>query len=131
MSNKTTISRTSIHLAAAIVGCITLVGTWLAKLDVIGGAGATTMGILFVVSAVAMFVTRNADEYVVALWRAGANAAFLALLATYIFAPFAEGFYDGLSGGESHMDTPIDLAPTLAFSAFFLAHSWARLRGTF
>lgn len=135
MTTQNKMRRTTIHLWAGMLGGITLIGVWLREFGLIDGRIATANGLLFVVACFALFLTRNADEYVAALWRSGANVAFLALAAAVILVPFVEGFVDGLMSATSEnagvQDLKTDLSPEIAFTGFFAAHFWARLRGTF
>ncbi|WP_369025274.1 hypothetical protein [Qipengyuania sp. RANM35] len=125
------ISRSSLHLAAGWVGVVAIAFMWARKADVLSGTVGTIWGMLFVLTVLVLFVTRNADEYVAALWRAGAGAAFIALIAWELFGPAMEGFIDGLAGVEDNMDFPASAGPAVAYTAFFVAHTWARIRGTY
>ena len=135
MASKIAISRTSVHLAAGAIGAITLVGVWLREFGLIEGGIATTNSLLFIAACFALFFTRNADEYVAALWRTGANVAFMALLVAVILVPVTEGFVDGFMYAFTEdpgvQDLKTDLSPEIAFTGFFVAHFWARMRGTY
>ena len=77
-------------------------------------------------------MTRNADEYVAAIWRAGTSTAFVFTAAVLIFVPFLEGFFDGLMGLEKGQDIDAsDASEMVIIAAFFIANAWARLRGTY
>ena len=135
MSNTLKPSRTTMHLWAGALGGLMLVGVWLRHFDILDGGLAVTSTLFFVAACFVMFLTRNADEYVAALWRAGTNLAFLTLLLSVLLIPFAEGFIDGLMSASTEdpgvQDLKTDLVPEIAFTGFFLAHFWARLRGTY
>ena len=84
------------------------------------------------VAIVTMFMTRNADEYVAAIWRAGTSTAFIITAAVLIFLPFTEGFIDGLMGYENGQDIDAsDASEMVIIASFFFANAWARLRGTY
>lgn len=124
------LNRTSLHLGAAVVGALCLIAVWLRHFDALPQPVGQAFGIAFVLSVWALFATRKADEYVAALWRKGATFAFMTLLVATLFAPFIEGFLDGLLGFNRQQDFPGDIAPDLAFTGFFVAHFWGRIRGT-
>lgn len=126
-----TLSRTTLHLTAGAVGLVALVGVWFRQFGMIDGPLAIANTLVFILAAFILFTTRKADEYVAALWRAGTSAAFVGLLACYLFGPFIEGLIDGLMGGERSMQFRADLAPEITFTFFYLAHLWARVRGTY
>lgn len=82
-------------------------------------------------AVITMFMTRNADEYVAAVWRAGTSTAFVFTAAVLIFVPFTEGFIDGLMGYENGQDIDAsDASEMVIIASFFIANAWARLRGT-
>ena len=84
-----------------------------------------------IVAIITMFRTRNADEYVAAIWRAGTSTAFIITAAALIFLPFIEGFIDGLMGYENGQDIDAsDASEMVIIASFFIANAWARLRGT-
>ena len=83
-------------------------------------------------AVITMFMTRNADEYVAAIWRAGTSTAFVFTAAVLIFVPFTEGFIDGLMGIENGQDIDAsDASEMVIIASFFVANAWARLRGTY
>ncbi|WP_226700866.1 hypothetical protein [Qipengyuania gaetbuli] len=83
-------------------------------------------------AVITMFMTRNADEYVAAIWRAGTSTAFVFTAAVLIFLPFTEGFIDGLMGYENGQDIDAsDASEMVIIASFFVANAWARLRGTY
>lgn len=90
------------------------------------GLIGTTIGML---SVIVMFSVRNSDEWIAALWSAGANAGFVAAMGWLLVLPFAEGFFDGLTGNESGQDLPAGLASVVALGAFLLALYSKRIRG--
>lgn len=75
---------------------------------------------LAVFSCIAMLWSRNADEFTLALWTAGASVAFGTMLITYLGLPAAEGFLDGLTGAERKQDVPAWLTSALAIVAFYI-----------
>lgn len=100
------------------------------------GAMRGLASLLFLAALVVMFTTRNADEYTAAIWRAGTSLAFVVTVGFMFFAPFIEGFLDGLFEGFTKKPTERDLEtgellPLVALAAFFLANAWTRIRGTF
>lgn len=69
------------------------------------------------------------DEYTERLWNAGTSLAFVVLVVWFLFAPFAEGFFDGLLHGPAVLQVP-DIAAPLALFAFFAGFlaTWVRDR---
>lgn len=87
--------------------------------------------LIMFVAIIVMFATRNADEYVAAIWRSGTSAAFVLTAAVVVFAPFFEGMYDGFMGNERNRDMDLSGATTLVvIGSFFIANGWTRFRGT-
>ena len=82
------------------------------------------IGVL-VVSLVLLLFRRLRDEYIEELWRAGASAAFLAVVACFVFVPLLEGLYDGVADRE----WPASMTGIVAIVAFFLAFHVKWLRG--
>lgn len=80
-------------------------------------------------SVIIMYATRGSDEWIAALWSAGASAGFVGAMAWLVLAPFVEGFYDGLTGNESGQDLPASTASVVALAAFVLALNLKRIRG--
>ena len=81
---------------------------------------------------ITMFVTRNADEYVAAIWRAGTSTAFVFTAAMLLFLPLLEGMFDGLMGIENGQTLDAsDASELVIIASFFIANAWARLRGTY
>ena len=117
-----------IYFAAATFGGIAslllLVTTALGAPDFLKGFCIGMM----LVSLVLLLVRRLRDEYVEELWRAGASAAFLTVVACFVFAPMIEGFYDGLTGAVADREWPAALSGILAIVAFFAAFHWKWLR---
>ncbi|MFL0356654.1 hypothetical protein ACI5KX_09235 [Erythrobacter sp. GH1-10] len=117
------------HLVLSHVAAVSFIVMVLAAADLVGDAFGV-IGITFgVLSIVFMFTTRNSDEWIASLWSAGANAGFFAAMAWLIVLPFAEGFYDGLTGNESGQDLPADLASYVALGAFLVGFNLKRIRG--
>lgn len=135
MSNTLKPSKTTLHLWAAALAALALAGVWLREFGLIEGGLALATTLVFVAASFVLFLTRNADEYVASLWRAGASFAFLALLLSVLLVPFVEGFVDGFVSAfteeATQQDFATDLVPEIAFTGFYLAHFWARLRGTY
>lgn len=87
--------------------------------------------LIMFIAIIVMFATRNADEYVAAIWRSGTSVAFVLTAAVVVFAPFFEGMYDGLMG--NHRSHEIDLSTDVGLvviGSFFIANGWTRFRGT-
>ena len=85
------------------------------------------------VAILAMFATRNADEYTAAVWRAGTSLAFVITAAVMLFTPMAEGFYLGFAEAHNGVTTERDLKLDgfiVVVAAFFVGNAWARVRGT-
>jgi len=129
MASTTRKNRAPLNLSMGIVGLIAtlVVGasyiadaqTWLKALSVIA----------MLLSLAVMFATRKSDEYTLGLWSAGANAAFAVIVLWMLFAPFFEGFYDGLTGNESGQDFPAEGGSMIAVLAFYLVFNIKRLTG--
>lgn len=80
---------------------------------------------------IVMFVTRNADEYIAAIWRSGTSVAFVITAAVFLFLPFFEGMYDGFMGAQRNQDIDLSASASLVLmGSFFLGSAWTRLRGT-
>ena len=96
------------------------------------GEAIRTIAILTLFATViTMFMTRNADEFIAAIWRAGTSVAFVFTAGALIMLPFAEGLFDGLMGIENGQDLDAsDASEFLIIASFFIANGWARLRGT-
>lgn len=112
------------HVAALSFVLIALdTGDWIA--DQYGVIG-TTLGVLAII---VMFTLRNSDEWIASLWTAAANAGFVVAIAWLMILPFAEDFYDGLTGNDSGQDLPADLASLVSLGAFLAALYLKRIRG--
>ncbi|WP_374405713.1 hypothetical protein [Pelagerythrobacter sp.] len=83
-----------------------------------------------VLSMMVMFMSRNADEYTLSLWSAGATAGFMAAVAWLIFAPLIEGFVDGATGNAHIRDWPADMGIHIGIAVFLIAFNLKRFRGT-
>ena len=85
----------------------------------------------FFASIIVMFRTRNADEYIAAIWRSATSAAFMITAAIVVFTPFFEGIYDGYMGAHRNQDIdPSTDFSLIVMGSFFIGNAWARLRGT-
>ncbi|WP_435417642.1 hypothetical protein WAB17_12330 [Parerythrobacter aurantius] len=106
----------------------------LAAAQVGGGFRGFALVLLFP-SVVIMFLTRDADEYIAAIWQYGTSVAFVVTVGAMLFVPAIEGFLDGLFEGFTERPTEQDidiigLTPVIGVASFFLASAWARIRGT-
>jgi hypothetical protein len=76
-----------------------------------------------------MLLARRADEFTLSLWDAGASVAFGTMLLGLPGLPFAEGFFDGVTGNESGRDIPVTIVPIFAVGAFYIGLFVKRLLG--
>ena len=112
--------RTSMYLTAAVMG---LAGTVTAiaatAFDLPDFIKGFAVGILLV-ALVLLLRRRLRDEYIEQLWNAGTSWAFAAVVLAYLFTPFAEGLFDGISGNEAQQDLAVlEWIGPLALLAFF------------
>ena len=121
--------RTTMYLVMAYAGTAAIV-LYLAAttLDWPGFVRGFSIGMLLVSLGILMR-RKLRDEYIQSLWTAGTSAAFVTLVIAFLFAPFSEGFIDGLAGLDRKMDTPATLAPALAILGFFAGFHLKRWRG--
>ncbi len=118
-----------IHLFLSYVAAASLLLLLLEAFGIIADGYSligTTLGGL---SIIVMYGTRNSDEWIASLWSAGANAGFIGAMAWLVFFPFVEGFYDGLTGLDSHQDFPSASAAIAALACFVIAFNLKRIRG--
>lgn len=127
--------RVRTHNGATLVALLSFLG--IAVGDAILGTLSLPISAIIVllmfVAIVVMFVTRNADEYTAAVWRAGTSLAFVITAAVMLFTPLAEGFYDGFTQAHTGVATERDLKLDgfiVVVAAFFVGNAWARIRGT-
>ena len=84
-------------------------------------------------SLIVIYATRKSDEYTLALWSAGANAAFLMIVLFGLFSPCFEGVYDGFMAAHdvsnSDLDFPAEAASAGAILAFYIVFNAKRLTG--
>ena len=62
---------------------------------------------------------RMRDESVDSLWRAGTAWAFVAIVACFLLAPFAEAMWGGLTGVPRGQGIPLQHGAYLAILMFF------------
>ncbi|QFT77845.1 hypothetical protein [Erythrobacter sp. THAF29] len=122
-------NKASIFMNASWVGLIGLAIGGLSLIPAVSSALAFPGMILAVLSGFAMLATRNADEYTLALWTAGASVAFATMLIIFIGLPAAEGIYDGATGAERRQDIPASIVPILTILAFYAGLFAKRLLG--
>lgn len=124
----TAAKRTKLYLVAADVGTLALAGFLAAAAlhwpDIVRGF---FVGVLLVV-VLALFWRGLRDEYLEQLWNRGTSAAFLAVVAWFLFGPFLEGLFDGLSGSDAQLDLPQTGAAIFAIGGFYLGFQIARIR---
>ena len=121
------------HNVATLAALLSFVAYVANKLSGADSAEAVTViAILVMFSAIlVMYATRNADEYVAAIWRSGTSSAFVMTAGVLLMLPFFEGFYDGITGGDRKQDLTLPLdAGLVLIGTFFLGNGWARWRGT-
>ena len=121
--------KTKMYLTAAAMGGIAsvllLCATAFGWRDFLQGA---FVGMLLV-SLLLLLVRSLRDEYIEGLWRAGTSAAFIALVLCFVFAPFFEGLYAGLTDAVREEHRPEGFVPMVAILCFFAAFHWKWLRG--
>lgn len=122
-------TRVRIHLVMGHVVTLSTVIVVAAAADLLARPVAAAAALAAMVALVAMLATRKADEWVASLWTAGASAGFLGAIGWLLFAPFIEGFLDGLRGDQAGQDLPAAAASIIALAAFALAFNLKRLRG--
>jgi hypothetical protein len=126
---KFALRKASIFMTASWAGlaglCLALGGALLSAPTGIATAGIATA----ILSAVLLLWARRADEFTQSLWNAGASVAFGTMLLAFPGLPFAEGFYDGVSGAEHGQDIPASVIPVLAIAAFYVGLFVKRLLG--
>lgn len=122
--------RTRIYLAMAHLGFLASLGFAAAQLlhwpDFFIGL---MVGMLLLPLVIAP-LRRMRDEYVDSLWRTGTAWAFLAVIVSFLFAPFAAGFYSGLTGAPTHLGIPVEAGAYFAILAFFIGFhvEWLKVR---
>lgn len=120
--------RTKMYLVAADMGSLAIVGLLAAAAlhwpDFVRGF---FVGVLLVVVLV-LFWRRARDEYLEQLWNRGTSAAFMAVVAWFLFGPFIEGVIDGFSGTDAILDLPQTGAAIFAIGGFYIGFQIARLR---
>ncbi|MFM5907286.1 MAG: hypothetical protein ACKOPO_06845 [Novosphingobium sp.] len=121
--------RTRTYLAMAHLGGIAVIGLAAAwALDWPDFLKGLMVGMLMI-PLIVIPLRRMRDEYVDSLWRAGTAWAFVAVVASFLFAPFAEGVVDGFTGASPHQDWPASGTGYLAILAFFAGFHVKWLRG--
>ena len=122
-------NKASIFMGASWTGLsglgVALVGLLVTNLN----SGVLVGMIIAVLSAIGLLWARKADEYTMGLWNAGASVAFGTMLLAFPGLPFAEGFFDGLTGAERGQDIPASVVPALAVVAFYIGLFIKRLLG--
>ena len=127
-------NRAPLNLAMGLVGFVCLIGTAIAaSLDADKGV-VYVLALGFLIALAIMFATRKSDEYTLALWSTGANAAFAVMVAFLFLGPVVEGFFDGVFEGLFEEPTEQDLTPAAAsvigVFAFFITFNFKRLTGS-
>ena len=123
------INRASIFMAASWAGLGALLLTAVASVfDGLQSLGLIAL-LIVIASSIAMLATRRADEYTEGLWNAGASVAFGTMLLTFLGLPFAEGFFDGVTGTDDGRSIPATAVSVLAIAAFYIGLFVKRLLG--
>ena len=125
------------HNVATILAFVSLTAFMLFAGGVIETNGGFRLFALLslALSLIVMFATRNADEYVSSIWRAGTSVAFVVTVSFMLFAPALEGFVDGFTEAIWERETAQDILigewlPPIALASFFTANACVRLRGS-
>ena len=122
------------HNVATLVALLTFLA-FVLKHSAFGPGSQTfitsALFVLWCSSIVIMFRTRNADEYVAAIWRNSTSAAFMITAASIVIVPFLEGLYEGFiglenTGGSNFSENFV----AVVLLSFFATNAWARVRGT-
>lgn len=120
--------KTSMYLTAAVFGGVAsillLCATVFAWPDYLQGV---CVGMLLV-SLLLLLVRSLRDEYIEGLWRAGTSAAFVAVVACFLSAPFLEDLYVRLNAVVAEQHRPGGFAPMVATLFFFAAFHLKWLR---
>ena len=122
--------RTRMYLTAASMGFIATILMVVSQIfdwpDFVAGL---SVGVLLV-SLVMLLLRRFRDEYIEQLWNSGTGLAFVAVVATFAFSPFLEGFVEGVTrSARDQMISPAFVGP-VALLAFFVGFhlKWLRSR---
>lgn len=112
--------RTRLYLTAAVMGfagtIVAIAGELFALPDFVRGFA---LGILLV-SLLLLLLRRLRDEYIEQLWNSGVSLAFVAVVLAFLFAPFIEGFLDGIAASAQRQDmVSTGWVGPLALFAFF------------
>lgn len=128
---RRTMNKASIFMGASWTGLAGLgiagAAAILSAPNAIAAAGTA----IATLSSVVMLSTRRADEFTESLWNAGASVAFGTMLLAFPGLPFAEGFFDGLTGNESGQNIPASIIPVFAIAAFYIGLFGKRILGDF
>lgn len=128
-------NRASLNLAMGLLGLVTLVAALVAAAFDASTVVTVPLVLTLMGSLIVIYATRKSDEYTLALWSAGANAAFLVIVLFALFAPFFEGVYDGFmgahDGSSSDLDFPAEAASIGAILVFYTVFNAKRLTGAF
>ena len=122
--------RTRLYLTAASMGFVATILMVVSNIldwpDFITGL---SVGVLLV-SLVMLLLRRFRDEYIEQLWNSGTGFAFVAVVASFAFAPFLEGVVDGFNGSaRDQMISPEFVGP-VALIAFFVGFHLKWLRSS-
>ena len=121
--------RTSLYLTAAHLGAIGALEQVTAQAlnwpDFLKGLGVGMM----IIPLIVLLLRGLRDEYIESLWRAGTSWAFVAVVASFLLAPFVEGVFDGYTGAPPAQDWPAQATGMIAILAFFAGFHVQWLRG--
>lgn len=126
-------NRAPLNLAMGLAGLVGIIALF-ANIAMDGPMAINVVVVIsLLVSLTTMFVTRRSDEYTLALWSSGANAAFAVIVVWLFFAPFIEGVYDGFmsvrADASTEMDLPTEGASAASILAFYVVFNIKRLTG--
>lgn len=119
----------STFVLTAYVGLAAALALIWHELRVMPDAVAFTASAFVLGTLVLLFLWRKRDEYTRALWTAGASMGFGAFVLFYFGGAFVEGFYDGATGRDRHMDFEAQGMELVAMTTFYLAIVWKHLKG--
>jgi|TARA_R100000049_G_C1954986_1_gene107635 hypothetical protein len=122
--------RTRLYLTAALMGfAATILMVVSQILDWPDFVAGLSVGVLLV-SLVMLLLRRFRDEYIEQLWNSGTGFAFVAVVTTFAFSPFIEGFVEGVTrSARDQMITPEFVGP-IALIAFFVGFHLKWLRSS-
>ncbi|KLI63909.1 hypothetical protein [Aurantiacibacter marinus] len=126
-------NRAPLNLAMGLVGLLSVFTIIAAELLALPKAIVPICAAAMIISLAVMFFTRRSDEYTLALWSAGTNAAFAAIIGWLIIGPFAAGVMEGFNaaheGREAERNFSYAAGSGFSIIAFYVVFNIKRLTG--